>query len=191
MAKSIMDLDAVKEWEAKNGVGRVGELPDDDTEEEGEVLFFDKTTGLVGKKPDPKPEPERAVCMPCKEQTREDKLQEKIEFWQDRIGLTEWQLWSTFIPPDGERHAEVSYDPYHFQGTIQVNDDLPEDQWDWTVVHEELHILLEPIQEYVSDLLSNIDPKERKVLEGQMERSFEPVYNRLAKAIVGTRRPKL
>jgi len=121
----------------------------------------------------------------------EERLTEKLKYWQNRLGLTEWQLWIKMVEPGEFSYAHVEYDEYHYQGIISINNDHPAEHWDHTIVHELLHIMLGGVQGFTEELLAYVEPKERKVLEAGIEEKFEPVLNRLARAIVGTPRPYL
>jgi hypothetical protein len=123
--------------------------------------------------------------------TQEERLQRRVEFWQKRLGLVEWTFWSEFRPTETDSHASVSYDPYHFQGTILLNAELAEDQWDWTIVHELLEVMLEPAKGFVDEVLLQTDSRERAVLDARTDNVFEPLMNRLAQAVIGLPRPKL
>src|SRR6266566_6084150 len=118
--------------------------------------------------------------------TKGEKLKQKISYWMNRMGLLEWTVWGEFVPPEEDSSARCIFDPLHYQATIYLSDEHPEEQWDWSVVHELLHLMLSPIDAYIDELLLHTEKREQVVLDSHKEPIVEAVFNRLCRAIVGS-----
>jgi hypothetical protein len=123
--------------------------------------------------------------------TREERLQERVEYWQDRLLLDEWQVWSQFRDDSDDSYADINYDIYHFQATVLMPRSMPEEHWDWGIVHELLHLRLSPICRLTEKAMAANDKREAGVLDMFTDDHIEPVINRLADSFVGSRRPRL
>lgn len=123
--------------------------------------------------------------------TKEDRLKQRISHWMDRMGLLEWTVWGEFVPPEEDSEIRIRFDPLHYQATIYVSDEHSEDQWDWSIVHELLHLMLSPVDAYIDELLLHIDNREQAILDSHKEPTVEAAFNRVCRAIVGRPRPRL
>jgi hypothetical protein len=110
------------------------------------------------------------------------------------MGLSEWDVYWEFCSKHeiGEgTYADISFDIYHFQATIRILEDQPEEQWEWLVVHELLHLVLCPVQNFAEKTMAAHDSRESRIFDEFWLDHIEPVINKLTSIIIGKRRPKL
>lgn len=119
--------------------------------------------------------------------TPEEYLEYRVDLWKKRLGLSDWQVWVEFAENSKTSNARISFNPYQFQAVIFLNKDQPQEQWDWDIVHELLHIVLYSFQSYAEELLLHTGDTERAILDSHMEGVMEPMINRLCRSIVGVR----
>jgi hypothetical protein len=208
--KSFVDLPGVQEYATVKGIRLVAvELPDDEDEEAGQpvqleedaesqtlrvtkVPLSDEQRAGLTVKNDARIPP--AVVESQEEQSPAEKIQALVDHWQKRMGLSEWDLDWEFCSKHeigGDTYADISFDIYHFQATLRLLEDQPEEQWEWLVVHELLHLVLCPLQCFAEKVMAAHDTRESRIFDEFWLDHIEPVINKLAAILLGKRRPKL
>jgi hypothetical protein len=82
-------------------------------------------------------------------------LAERGQYWAELLHLTEWNIRFSYAEPHelGEAWADADFDPYHRTANIRIlapawahlqKWPVPEYSVDFSLVHELVHLLLEP-----------------------------------------------
>ena len=109
-------------------------------------------------------------------------LQERGEYWQDVMGLNTWKIRFTYALPHElkDAWADADYDQYHQTALIRVLHPqfshlqkwpVPEYDVDFSLVHELVHLMLDPLN--VND-----------VEEGPEFTNLEQTVNKITEVII-------
>lgn len=198
--KSLMDLPSVKNWmkEKEDEIAKRRSLSQmiEDMIEMNEAEAEAEDVPLLSRPDTDDPSTEVEEGTPVEDntglpQTREEQLQARINYWQERLLLHDWQVWGDFRDDNEGSYADINYDIYHFQATILMPRGMPVEHWDWGIVHELLHLRLSPICRLAEKAMAANDKREAGVLDMFTDDHIEPVINRLTDAFVGSKRPRL
>jgi hypothetical protein len=73
-------------------------------------------------------------------------LQIALDYWQKALGLGHWTIAAYTVPPAAVDYdqAEVHADSCRFTSTVTISDNA--EDWERSLVHELLHLALDPMQ---------------------------------------------
>jgi hypothetical protein len=117
------------------------------------------------------------------------RIQQILAYWQEEMHLTEWQLHCRFVARGDEWTARIWIHDDFSVGMVEVGDDLDEEEWDWIIVHELVHLLLYPTSVLCDTMQEHLDRHQSEIMEPLLKNAEEIAVNRLTEAIVGKRLP--
>jgi hypothetical protein len=115
-----------------------------------------------------------------------ERLQSLTEALQAHLGLTDWRIRARFHPSNTEFRAQLNLDRHFHQATVYVCEAEPVENWDLTVAHELLHLLLDPLSYLLKRAVGHLDSRaKQETFATEIADAEEPIMNRLAEIIIG------
>lgn len=116
-----------------------------------------------------------------------------IAKWQERLGLSEWII---RYNPDGkidkDGAASNSHDPYRLLCEIRISPESPDDELENGVLHELLHLVVEPVTDMAHQFAGAAGDKHvSPVLLDMVHAKSERMIEQIAFALSGRRQTEI
>lgn len=116
-----------------------------------------------------------------------------ISKWQTRLGLSEWII---RYNPDGkiakDGAASNSHDPYRLLCEVRIGPKSPDDELENSVLHELLHLVVEPVTEMAHQFAGATgDKRLSPVLMDMVHAKTERMIEQIAFALSGKRQTEI
>lgn len=128
---------------------------------------------------------EQALTYPEPVTLKEALVHESIAYWSEQLLLSHWEL-QVVLDPGMDEDVMASCEPHPFydQATLTFRSDIQDDQIEYNVVHELVHVMLRDLDETTQAVMSILGYSAARGHILRHEHAEENLVDRLARVML-------